>query len=186
MTPLCKLGAWYRTDKVEPGYTKFYNALFGNKRDEVLKVLEIGIGSLEAMKHVPDYIVGASLFMWRDYFPHAEIYALDNNIASVLAMANVSRMHAMHCDQANAGQLDVVKCSAGYGFDLILDDGDHRAASQLPAFHALFPLLKPGGIYIIEDAEGCDGNMELLRAGLSEPHEMVCLKPGGKLVMVKA
>jgi cephalosporin hydroxylase len=34
---------------------------------------------------------------------------------------------------------------------LVVDDGAHTPATILPAFHALWPLLAPGGFYVVED-----------------------------------
>jgi hypothetical protein len=179
---LCELGTKYRTDKVVAGYTKFYAELFEPHRQEVKKVMEIGIGSRESMKHVPDYIVGASLFMWRDYFSDAQIYGLDNNVDSLI---EGDRIKSLSCDQADIVDLSRAAAWAGDGFDFILDDGDHRAASQWPAFHVLFPLVKPGGLYIIEDADAADGNMQTLQAAMpwAAAHS---LPEGGKLLMVEA
>jgi SAM-dependent methyltransferase len=39
----------------------------------------------------------------------------------------------------------------GINFDIIIDDGSHDVAHQQMTFGKLFDLLKPGGIYIIED-----------------------------------
>ena len=37
------------------------------------------------------------------------------------------------------------------GMDLIIDDGDHTSAGQLETIAAMWPKLKPGGYYFIED-----------------------------------
>jgi hypothetical protein len=179
---LCELGTIWHTDKVVAGYTKFYSALFEPRRLEVLKVMEIGVGSPETMTHVPEYIVGASLFMWRDYFPNAQIYGLDNNPRSLIEGYHI-QSHL--CDQADIGDLTRAAEWAGDGFDLILDDGDHRAKAQRAAFEVLFPLLGRDGIYIIEDAEAVGGNMRYLCALIPHAYKAVSLEGGGKLVMVK-
>jgi hypothetical protein len=38
-------------------------------------------------------------------------------------------------------------------FDIIIDDGSHRVWHVLASFEVLFPLLKDGGIYVIEDIQ---------------------------------
>ena len=39
----------------------------------------------------------------------------------------------------------------GGGLDLVIDDGSHLAEPTRTSFDTLFPLLAPGGFYIIED-----------------------------------
>jgi hypothetical protein len=41
--------------------------------------------------------------------------------------------------------------SLGESFDLIIDDGGHTVKQQLVSFETLFPILNPGGMYVIED-----------------------------------
>ena len=48
------------------------------------------------------------------------------------------------------------------GFNLIIDDAGHSANEQIKNFEILFPILKPGGIYSIEDVEKFQGNTEIL------------------------
>ena len=53
-------------------------------------------------------------------------------------------------DQTNPTFLKQI--STKYGpFDIILDDGGHSNKQQIVSFETLFPLLNPGGIYVIED-----------------------------------
>jgi hypothetical protein len=39
------------------------------------------------------------------------------------------------------------------GWDLVIDDGGHIPRDQLTSFCALFPFVRPGGLYVIEDVE---------------------------------
>jgi len=39
------------------------------------------------------------------------------------------------------------------GWDIIIDDGSHIPRHQLVSFSALFPFVRPGGVYVIEDIE---------------------------------
>jgi hypothetical protein len=39
------------------------------------------------------------------------------------------------------------------GWDIVIDDGSHLPRHQLVSFCALFPFVRPGGLYIIEDIE---------------------------------
>ena len=144
MTELCRLAQKYGTDKY-PWYTPFYDVLLRDRRQGIRRVLEIGIGTPEAMAHVPDYRPGASLRMWRDYFPEAQIRGLDKNPDVAFSEC---RIVALCFDQHNVAALDV------HGSDLIIDDGSHLPEHQIQSAKHLVPQLAPGGLYIIEDVNG--------------------------------
>ena len=148
MTELCKLGLKYGTDKY-PSYTPFYDMLFNQTRLAVTRVLELGIGTVGCMGHVPGYRPGASLRMWRDYFPNAQITGVDID-QSVLFEED--RINTVLCNQSDLS-------GETYGwdkesFDLILDDASHSSADQHATLFQMLPYVKSDGIYIIEDA--CD------------------------------
>ena len=121
------------------GYTTHYARLL--KRRSVRYMLEIGIGGYED----PD-VGGSSLLMWRNYFPKATIYGIDLYEKRVAAPRIVVRQ----ADQSDPASLEsaVADCPP---FDLIVDDGSHMASHTVTAFETLFPKLKPGGLYTIED-----------------------------------
>ena len=48
-------------------------------------------------------------------------------------------------------RLAVDLSARGSAFDVILDDGSHKVDEQLATLAALFPLVRPGGFYVIED-----------------------------------
>src|SRR5208282_349396 len=99
-TELCKLAVKWCSDKtvtIRHDYTPYYHELLRER--DIKKVLEIGIGYPELMDaHNPGYKAGASLFMWQEYFPEAEIYALD--IKSDI-LINEGRIKSFLCDQSD-------------------------------------------------------------------------------------
>ena len=139
-TELCALSEKYGTDKrPEPkghGYTHFYDSLFGYRRNSIKKVLEIGID------------VGASLRMWEEYFPNAIIYAIDADPARLI---HDGRIRSYQCDQSNVEALRDTAQLIGGDFDFIVDDGSHVSGHQVVSAMELMPLLKPSGVYVIED-----------------------------------
>lgn len=147
MTPLCEIAARRGTDKLAGGYTAFYHALLRFGRQAARKVLEVGIGFPEIMPHMPGYKAGASLRMWGEYFPHAEIWGIDTN-PNAAAEARGGKIHTIVLDSRTAN----VEEWAGRDFDLIVDDGNHSGEAQLATLGNLYRLLAPGGIYIIEDS----------------------------------
>jgi demethylmacrocin O-methyltransferase len=115
-------------------------------------VLEIGIGNAELMgKHIEGYSPGASLLMWRDYFPAATIFGCD--ILDVLFEGE--RIVTFHADQNDENSLlsmmaEISKLE-GLPLDLIVDDGSHIFEHQEKSLVTLWRFLKQNGTYIIED-----------------------------------
>ena len=152
-TPLCEIAYRYGTDKcpqVAHSYTPFYHRLLGGKRESFRKVMELGIGTKAQMgrRAVPHYRTGASLYMWRDYFPNAQIYGADymGN-----ALIQDERITTFFCDERKASDLRAVIKNTGRNLDLFIDDCSHYGCHQVFACTTVLPMLKKGVIYIIED-----------------------------------
>lgn len=147
---LSQLATKYGTDKWNwHHYTPHYHKIFENRRNYVVKVLEIGIGD-SSMKNPSGepYKPGASLRMWEEYFPNALIYGIDNNMSSLIYEG---RIWSNYCDQSQEHQLRYLMSMMGGEFDLIVDDGCHIPEIQVSTAKILVPLLAPNGIYVIED-----------------------------------
>jgi hypothetical protein len=153
MTELCQLAAKYGSDKAVY-YTPYYSGLFAARRD-IKKVLEFGIGyDCQIMRDniaragFTKYTNGASLHMWEDYFPEAQIYGLD---IAPQSFVNEGRIHSFYCNQYDDASYVEAMQQIGGDFDLIIDDGDHTYDAQFKAICYLLPLVKKGGLYIVED-----------------------------------
>lgn len=122
------------------GYTEIYARYFGTHRGDVKKVLEIGIAG------------GASLWMWREYFPNATIFGIDHNDKYAMAMAGKDPFIQTVCMEATKKEDwdHFAKCWGG-DFDIIIDDGGHFSNQIIAAFGNAWPLLGPGGLYFVED-----------------------------------
>lgn len=164
MTELCKLAEKHGTDKIY--YSAFYHNLLQCRRWTCQAILEIGIGTPEAMEHVKGYRPGASLRMWRDYFPRADVYGIDID-PKACAEALEGRIHTSVCDQRNEFQLR--SSLNGRRFDLIVDDGCHDPQVQLETAKVLVPYLERHGLYIIEDV----GNLPELSAQIEWEHTVI-------------
>ena len=148
-TPLCRLAHVYGSDKcprISHTYTPLYHALLRGRH--VKNMLEIGIGTAPVMKHIigETYRPGASLRMWRDYFPYATIYGCDID-RSVLF--EEERIKTFWVDQSSTRDLET--CVPDIQYDLILDDGSHMLEHMKTSFRALWSKVVPGGFYVIED-----------------------------------
>jgi predicted O-methyltransferase YrrM len=54
-------------------------------------------------------------------------------------------------DQADVAQLDELVCLFDGPLDLVIDDASHLEPQTRASFNRLFPHLRPGGLYVIED-----------------------------------
>lgn len=125
-------------------YEDEYERHFASLRDKPIRLLEIGIGGWGSIERG-----GESLKSWRDYFPNASIVGLDIEDKKFL---DCDRITTVKGNQSNIELLNDITYVYG-PFDIVIDDGSHIQSDILTTFKTLFPLLKPGGIYIIEDLE---------------------------------
>lgn len=168
MQNLKPIAAKYGSDKCAwHSYGRIYDQLFDAAT--VRKVLEIGIGCKEVMGEA--YENGASLRMWAEYFPEAEIYGLDIRAE---ALVNEGRIHSFQCDQGNMSSLLAARDAIGEDLDVIIDDGSHRPEHQILSAYALWPSISRGGRYVIEDV----WDASLVSPFLPFAHDVIELKIG--------
>ena len=132
------IGIKYRTDKcsMEHNYLDKYSFFLEKFRSCSFRFLELGI------------FRGASLRMWQEYFPHAEIYGVD--ISEQCGQYTDERIHIIQADLSN---LDQVLRLKEIRPQVIIDDASHIVSHQLLALFTLFDVLPSGGVYILEDLE---------------------------------
>ena len=134
-TPLCDLAIKYGTDKCgKHQYTPVYYDLLKDKK--VKRVLEVGVFG------------GASLRMWAEFFPEAEIIGFDIDPQTFI---KEDRITCVQCDQSSVSSICQAVHTVGGEFELIVDDGSHIPEDQIRTAWTLLPYLSPGGIYVIED-----------------------------------
>jgi hypothetical protein len=160
MASLTDLAIRYSSDKYySHSYVPFYQELFAGRN--VRRLLELGIGYRDLMvpflpADVP-YVHGSSLYMWRDFFPEADIFACDIRPETLI---NEGRIRSMVCDQSSGNSLAemVFEFTNGMkdGFDCIIDDGSHVTAHQIFTAECLLPRLNTPGLYVIEDVQDPD------------------------------
>lgn len=148
-----RLAALYGSDKQRAlhRYTNVYSSLFDNERLRILNVSEAGV------------LRGSSAHMWLDFFPKAHIFAMDVNFRQYREhpnhkQAESHRLHLLKCcnTQADIEQHRLVPDS----MDVVIDDaGVHSLALQEVLFPLLWPLVRPGGWYIIEDVDPQRGGL---------------------------
>lgn len=132
---LHKLGRGYGTDKVHHGYLAHYDVRFAGLRDQAITLLEIGV------------MEGASLRMWREYFPLARVHGIDANAATIFQEDGISTYYGREEDAAFLAE--VIEQTGA--LDIVIDDGSHHPRYQMISFPILWRELNPGGWYAIED-----------------------------------
>ena len=157
-TPLCKIAYRWGTDKcpkIKHNYTPYYYDLLKDK--PIKKVIEMGIGYYENIKygeHTWDkklkrkYHKGASLKMWRDFFPNAQIYGVDIQEDT---MFEDERIKTFVFDERKWTHMRKLINQTGSDIDLFIDDGSHGKRNQIRLAKFILPMLDDGAIYIIED-----------------------------------
>jgi hypothetical protein len=150
-TELCKLALKYGADKcptIGHMYTPFYYEYFKDRRDKVKKVLEVGIGNRRQIKYIPGGVIGASIRMWRDFFPNAMIYGAD---VAKESFFTDDRIQTFYCDENKEEDIRKLVSNIGTDIDLVIDDACHHIASQIFLAKTLLPLLDKGVTYVVED-----------------------------------
>lgn len=118
-------------------YFRVYEEEFGSVPHHDVKLLEIGVAE------------GGSLQIWRKFLGEkAVIFGVDINPAS--RALDTADLPVRIGSQNDPEFLRRIVSEMG-GLDIVIDDGSHVGADQIASFKALFPLLAPGGVYIIED-----------------------------------
>lgn len=132
-------------------YSEIYCDIFMQLNSEPT-IVEIGIGS-----SVPSnigfmgkgYTAGASLRAWKSFFPDARIIGADIDETT---LSPQDGLELKYVDQTQEDSLTEFSNFLGVQTcDLIIDDGLHTPLAGLNTFKALWPSLKPGGFYVIED-----------------------------------
>jgi len=145
MSFLQELATKYKTDKHGLHfYTHIYEKYMQSKKNENINLLEIGIGGLQDSQKG-----GESLRMWNDYFVSGNIYGLDIFKKDLMISDKVKIYQG-----SQSSKKDLMKIiNDAKQFDFIVDDGSHVCSDQINSFKILFPYLKDGGYYFVEDIQ---------------------------------
>lgn len=146
MKTLDQLAIQFGADKssAHHGYCEVYSRYFEHLRNEPIVLLELGFGGY----HYPDR-GGAGAKMWAEYFPNATVITTDIHAKNTIGH---NRIFFYQGDQTDGKFLFEVVGKTGRP-DIIIDDGSHCVDHVRASFMTLFPLLKNGGIYVVEDVE---------------------------------
>lgn len=135
-------------------FTKVYEELFASRRDKAFRMLEVGIGPDEPGVLKATFLTqgqrGGSSVGWREYFPNAEIHAMD-----ILDCGDLDRdrLTTHIANQEDRESMAKMLRDIGGPLEIIIDDGSHQSGHQQITLAALFGSLTDDGIYIIEDLD---------------------------------
>jgi hypothetical protein len=133
---LTDLASKHLTDKLEHGYLPHYQQYLPA---QCRSLLEIGAAK------------GFSALMWQEFYPDCDIHLLDLFLDANHVSVKWCREHFIVPHQGDQGSLKALASIPGQ-FEVIIDDGSHRADHQLISFkHLFFNNLVSGGLYAIED-----------------------------------
>jgi hypothetical protein len=154
-TKLCRIMTKNGSDKGHGGhnYTTVYSVLFEDRRDQPLRVFELGLGTNNP--EVPFNVglhakPGASLRGWREFFPHALVYGADIDRG---VLFQEDRIKTFYCDQLDQAAIHALWSQPDLqsGVDIIIEDGMHTFEANVSFLEGSLEHLRPGGIFIIED-----------------------------------
>ncbi len=135
-------------------YADFYSRLFSHCRNSVQRVFECGIGTNNPnlpSSMGPNGMPGASLRVWRDYFPNASVIGADID-RSILF--EEERIRTFYIDQLDPIAISKFWREIGLSdFDFMVDDGLHTFEAGICLFENSISKLARHGIYIIEDID---------------------------------
>jgi cephalosporin hydroxylase len=118
-------------------YFTIYHRHFGPFRDRPVTVVELGV------------FEGGSLQMWRHYFGAAS-RVIGVDIDPRCADLGGDGIEVAIGDQADPAFLRALAARTG-PIDILIDDGGHQMDQQLIAFAELWPDIRDGGLYVVED-----------------------------------
>jgi hypothetical protein len=169
VTELCRFGKLTGADKSPYNvvrhrhpYTAVYSMLFAPLKNKALKFAEIGVAG------------GCSAVMWDLYFknPDAKIHMFDRDedfLSNGRGLVG-GRFTFSQMDVSKDG--DVSRALGDGEYDVIIDDSSHEHGHQIRIIKEAWPLLKSGGILVVEDifrsTPEDDYTREIFQAGILE------------------
>jgi hypothetical protein len=131
-----------KTEKVSDkweSYLNTYDKLFEEFKYQPINLFEIGIQN------------GGSLETWAEYFKNAKtIIGCDIEPMCNLLKFSDDRIKLVVNDIKSPATYKIINSWVD-SLDIVIDDGSHNSIDILEAFGKYFPMMNPGGVYVIED-----------------------------------
>jgi SAM-dependent methyltransferase len=154
-TELCQIMNSSGSDKGSGhhNYTKFYDFIFKNIKNDVKYVFELGLGTNNLQ--IPSNMSGlgtpcGSLRGWENYFTNAKIFGADIDKEILFQEENIN---TFYCDQTNPSSVKELCNNFNFKFDVVIEDGLHTFDANKVFLENFIEVVKDGGIFIIEDID---------------------------------
>jgi len=126
----------------------FYEKEFTKYQDKPISLLEVGVLNGESLKLWHDYFKNQNHIVGIDIFIRTDFQKTMDNLDGF----NV-KIHQVDSFEGDGKDREEFKKTYSDGFDIIIDDGLHKDYAQIKTFNNFSTMIKPGGVYIIEDLE---------------------------------
>jgi len=173
LSELNKLDGLFLTDKgAIHDYLWVYDELFMPYRDKDINIFEVG------------YQNGGSCKLWTDYFYKAKIKFIDLCPWKLSDGERQERKRYKLIDyyispessRATMEFMDAGKLTQKYFIDfppdIAIDDGSHLISDQIHFIKTVYPILRYGGLLIVEDIQDIDNDKGLFDE-LNIPYEII-------------
>lgn len=122
------------------------DAKWKSTRGEVKMMMEVGVAD------------GSCLRAWQEVFPNAlcvgmDIHPSDRAYGHRIEFHLGDQCCREDCERAAAGRL----------FDIIVEDATHKLENTLLTLYWLWPFVRPGGLYVVEEWDGANGDRRRIR-----------------------
>lgn len=128
-------------------YGPVYEKLMSPLMDKDCTILEVGVQ------------LGGSILLWHDLLPRAFVIGVDIEKSyheSIPSRMDAERYALLIENAYTTEAIQDIKELAPDGLDLAIDDGPHSLQSQIDFLRLYLPLLKKGGVAVIEDIQSPD------------------------------
>lgn len=139
--------------RVEPMYDRT------TTRGDVKLMMEVGVAD------------GSSLLAWCEVFPNARCVALDIHDAERISSGQYNNTEFHMGDQRS--RADCERAAGGRLFDVIVEDATHKLENTLLTMFWLWPYVRPGGLYIVEEWENINNPVDRGRIRALWPHATI-------------
>lgn len=152
------LGRKYGTDKssLHHDYCKVYETYLSSFKDSRISLIELGVGGYQFADRG-----GEGLRMWYDYFQNGKIIGID--LYPKQGIIN-DRTEFWQGSQTDRGLLkSIIEREEGAERRIVIDDASHNNLLTIESFIIIFPQLKSGDLYFVEDVHSSywdDGEYE--------------------------